>query len=133
MGPITGEVDRLMVSIHKKYKLKTVKTDMFLGTHITNPDRDTLKLSQGQYSRKLLERYGLRNCRKSKTPIERLLEPSNSQSSVQLNLEYNSMIGGLQYLANKTHSDISHSVNHLARFLKNPSEEHPGAARRILR
>lgn len=133
MGPITSKVDGLMASLHRKYKLKTVKTDMFLGIQITNPDRNTLKLSQGQYSRKLLERHGMTNCRKSKTPMERLMEPSSSQSSVQLNLEYNSIIGGLQYLANNTRPDISHSVNHLARFLKNPSQEHLGAARRILR
>lgn len=65
--------------------------------------------------------------------LERLLEPNNGQSSKHLIKEFNSIIGGLQYLANNTRPDIAHSVNHLARFLSNPSEEHIQAARRVLK
>lgn len=36
-------------------------------------------------------------------------------------------------LANNTRPDIAHGVNHLARFLINPSEAHIQAARRVLR
>lgn len=36
-------------------------------------------------------------------------------------------------MANNTRPDIAHSVNHLARFLTNPSDEHLKAARRVLR
>lgn len=122
-----------MNALHKWYKLKTVKTDLFLGIHISNPDNRTLKLSQGQYARKLLERHGLTECKVARSPMESLMEPNSSVSSVNLKSEYNSIIGGLQYLANNTRPDISFSVNHLARFLTNPSEEHYKAARRILR
>ena len=61
------------------------------------------------------------------------MEPNSSESSAKLKLEFNSIIGGLQYLANNTRPDISHAVNHLARFLTNPSEEHYRAALRVLR
>lgn len=61
------------------------------------------------------------------------MEPSDNKCSTQSKTEYNSVIGGLQYLANNTRPDITHSVNHLARFLSNPSEEHYKAARRVLR
>lgn len=47
MGPDTGKIKTLMKALHKKYKLKAVKTDLFLGIHISNPDKLTLKLSQG--------------------------------------------------------------------------------------
>lgn len=122
-----------MNALHKKYKLKTVKSDLFLGINISNPAKDVLKLSQGQYTRKLLDRHGLAECKAAKSPMERLMEPNSSVCSVQSRTEYNSIIGGLQYLANNTRPDISHSVNHLARFLSNPSEEHQKAARRVLR
>lgn len=72
-------------------------------------------------------------CKTVAKPLERLLEPNSSQCSKQQFAEYNSIIGGLQYLANNTRPDITHSVNHLARFLANPSNEHIQAARRILR
>lgn len=61
------------------------------------------------------------------------MEPSSSQCSYKTKTEYNSIIGGLQYLANNTRPDIAHAVNHLARFLINPSPEHLNAAKRVLR
>ena len=133
LGPSKVKVDKLMEALHMKYKLKSVKTDMFLGIHISTPRKNVLKLSQGQYATKLLERHGLSNCKTAASPMERLMEPSNSVCSPQSKFEYNSMIGGLQYLANNTRPDIAHSVNHLARFLTNPSDEHIKAARRVLR
>lgn len=133
MGPDEKKIDDLMCSLHKKYKLKSVKTDLFLGINISNPDKRTLKLSQGQYARKLLERHGLTECKTANTPMERLMEPSDSQCNNQSKFEYNSIVGGLQYLANNTRPDIAHSVNHLAKFLTNPSSEHHHAARRVLR
>ncbi|KAI0996732.1 hypothetical protein K3495_g11450 [Podosphaera aphanis] len=59
------------------------------------------------------------------------MEPNSSQCSAQQKAEYNSIIGGLQYLANNTRPDIAHSVNHLARFLVNPADEHLNAAKRV--
>ena len=47
--------------------------------------------------------------------------------------EYNSKIGGLQYLSNNTRPDIVHAINYLALFLTNPSEELYQASRRVLR
>ena len=133
MGPDLSKIDKLMLALHKEYKLKKVKTDLFLGKQISTLDKGTLKLFQGQYTRKLLERHGLHECKTANTPLERLLEPSDAQSSKQQLTEYNSMIGGLQYLANNTRPGIAYAVNHLARFLTNPSEEHLQAARKVLR
>lgn len=133
IGPNLNEIDKLMQSLYRKYKLKSVETDLFLGIQISNPDKRTLKLSQGHYARKLLDRRGLATCKTVARPLERLLEPNSSHCSKQEFVEYNSIIGGLQYLANNTRPDITHSVNHLARFLANPSNEHLQAARRVLR
>lgn len=124
MGPKLDKIEQLMHALCKKYKLKTVKTDLFLGINISNPTKNVMKLSQGQYAQKLLDRHGLANCKTADYPMERLMEPNTSNCSAQSKLEYNSIIGGLQYLANNTRPDISHAVNHLARFLTNPSEEH---------
>ena len=133
MGPSIDKIEKLMKALNKKYNLKSVKTDLFLGIHINNPDKYTLKLSQGQYARKLLARHGLENCKSVRKPLEQLMEPNSSQCSKQKIKEYNSIIGGLQYLANNTRPDIAHAVNHLARFLVNPSDDHISAAKRILR
>ncbi|KAI0991209.1 hypothetical protein K3495_g16978, partial [Podosphaera aphanis] len=46
MGPNLKKIEHVMKALHKKYKLKTVKTNLFLGIHINNPTKDTLVLSQ---------------------------------------------------------------------------------------
>ena len=51
MGPDLKKIKFIMKALHKRYKLKTVETNLFLGIHITNPTKDTLVLSQGQYAR----------------------------------------------------------------------------------
>ncbi|KAI1004089.1 hypothetical protein K3495_g4123 [Podosphaera aphanis] len=132
MGPNIEKIKRLMCALYKKYKLKPVKTDLFLGINIKETD-NKLVLSQGHYARTLLTRHGLHLCKPASSPIERLTEPNNSHCSKIDHKDYNSIIGGLQYLANNTRPDISFAVNHLARFLSNPSSEHLQAARRILR
>lgn len=133
MGPNLTKIEKLMSALYKKYKLKMVNTDLFLGIHISKPSKNILELSQGQYARLILDRHGLTDCKPAKTPLERLMEPSTSDCSPGFQKEYNSMVGGLQYLANNTRPDIAHAVNHLARFLPNPSEEHFEAAKRVLR
>ncbi|KAI1000334.1 hypothetical protein K3495_g7861 [Podosphaera aphanis] len=96
MGPSSKKIDGLMNALHKKYKLKTVKSDLFLGINISNPAKDVLKLSQGKYARKLLDRHELVVCKAAKSPMERLMEPNSSVCSVQSRTEFNSIIGGLQ-------------------------------------
>ncbi|KAI0996506.1 hypothetical protein K3495_g11676 [Podosphaera aphanis] len=133
MGPSREKITKLMYSLHKGYKLKPVSTDMFLGIKISQPDSETLELTQGQYARLLLQRHGLDKCKPVNSPLEKLTSPNDSKCSKEELKEYNSIIGGLQYLANNTRPDITFAVNHLARFLANPSLEQIHAARHILR
>lgn len=133
MGPYLAKIDSLMHALHSKYKLKTVDMNIFLGIQISYPEKDRLQLTQGLYARTLIERHGLKDCKTANTPIEHLLEPSGSNYLSQHKTEYNSVIGGLQYLANNMRPDIAFAINHLARFLANPAHEHLQASRRILR
>ena len=133
MGPNLKKIEELMRVLHQRYQLKTVNTDLFLGIHISNPSRDTLLLSQGRYARTLIERHGLKDCKPASSPLERLLEPNGLECPLHLKAEFNSIIGGLQYLSNNTRPDICFAVNHLARFLVKPSLEHIQAALRVLR
>lgn len=50
IGPNTGKIETSMKVLNKKYKPKAVKTNLFLGIHISNPDKFTLKLSLGQFA-----------------------------------------------------------------------------------
>ena len=132
MGPSLAKINNIRQALHKKYKLKTVEISKFLGINFKQVDKNTLEFSQGHYSRKLLERHGLAECKSAASPMERLMEPNKSQGSAQLRTEYNSIVGGLQYLAKNTRPDIAFAVDHLARLLLNPSFVQFRAARRIL-
>ncbi|KAI0999391.1 hypothetical protein K3495_g8802 [Podosphaera aphanis] len=122
-----------MSALYRKYNLKTASTDLFLGIEISHPSTVTLKLSHGQYARTLLSRHSLSDSKIANTPMERMMESNNEKCLPHEKTEYNSCIGGLQYLSNNTRPDIAFAVNHLARFLTNPSKEHMQAARQVLR
>ena len=70
MGPNIAKIEKLMAALYKKYKLKMVNNDHFLGIHISQPSQNVLKLLQGQYARLILERHGLIDCKPAKTPLE---------------------------------------------------------------
>lgn len=133
VSPHQSRIDKLMKALHDKYKLKTVSTNMFLGIEISHPYPEMIRFSQGHYARTLLNRHNLSDCKKAGSPIERMMEGNKEKCMSHEMTEYNSLIGGLQYLSNNTRPDISFAVNHLARFLTNPSQEHMQAARQVLR
>nr|ABW72074.1 TE3 [Blumeria hordei] len=83
MGPNIAKIEKLMAAHYKKYKLKMVNTDFFLGIHISQPSQNVLRLSQGQYARLLLDRHGLTDCKPAKTHLERLTEPICWRSHLQ--------------------------------------------------
>ncbi|KAI0994900.1 hypothetical protein K3495_g13282 [Podosphaera aphanis] len=99
--------------------------DLFVLIHVAD--------FQGQYARILLSRHSLSDCKIANTPMERMMESNNKKFLPHEKTEYNSSIGGIQYLSNNTGPDIAFAVNHLARFLTNPSKEHMQAARQVLR
>lgn len=77
VSPHQSKIDQLMSALYRKYNLKTVSTDLFLGIEISHPSTTVLKLSQGQYARTLLNRHGLSDCKSANTPLERMMEPNN--------------------------------------------------------
>lgn len=93
MGPSKVKVDKLVEALHVKHKLKSIKTGMFSGIHISTPRKNVLKLSQEQYAIKSLERHNLSNCKTIVTPMEQLMEPNNSVCFQQSKFVYNFMIG----------------------------------------
>ena len=95
--------------------------------------REEIFISQEKYTKDLLKRFKMDECKSIKTPI-----PSNKH----LNLDeggklggqtlYLSMIGSLLYLT-KFRPNIMFSMCMCARFQANPKETHMVAIKRILR
>ena len=69
------------------------------------------------------------------TPLQTSLLKADSPlvTDPVLRLEYQELVGSLQYLGHWTRHDLAHTNAQLARFLSNPGEEHMRVAKRTLR
>lgn len=143
-------VDDLMVCCSDLGELKEIKRvisntfqivdkgpiHQFLGMSI---ERDgptgAITISQKQHIWQLLEQYGMTNCRTTSVPLDPGFQPKCESQSCQLvdQMEYQSIIGSLMYIAISTRPDILHSVCKLSQRNTNPHVEHLAAAKQILR
>jgi len=113
-----------------------------LGLQVTRDRlRRTLTLSQAEYVRRLLERYGMLNSRPTDTPIAtgmRLSQddcptvPVMPAPSMQGH-SYAAVVGALMYAMLGTRPDLAFAVASLSRFTSNPGEPHMQTLKRVLR
>ena len=95
----------------------------------------TLTISQGQYLRDLLKRFGMEECKPMSTPLEsgkkfhkRTDEEERCDKSI-----YQQAIGCLAYVSTATRPDIAAAVVTLSQFMSDPSKEHWMGVKRMLR
>ena len=101
-------------------------------------DRDArgITLSQHTYITRMLEKFGMADCKGAAVPVQQTLHhppPSAEPLSQHQHALYRSMIGALLYAANTTRMDISYAVGYLSRHLAAPTTHHLNAARHVLR
>ena len=90
-------------------------------------------MHQKGYTRKVLERFNMQDCKPCKTPmVVRKLSPKDdvfrpadeNETLLEESVPYRQAIGALMYLANQTRPDIAFSVNLLARHCEKPTQRH---------
>jgi hypothetical protein len=90
-------------------------------------------LGQGKYVVKILQKFGMMDCKSMATPMVTDLRKMRDFDSNPVDLSlYRQLIGSLMYLVN-TRSDICFVVNMLSQFQVEPRQEHWVAAKHILR
>jgi hypothetical protein len=107
----------------------------FCGIDITRTTNEII-FSQETYVQELLKKFGMENCKPSKTPITEALVPSESKMQdpkVANKYPYRELLGSLMFLMTQTRPDIAYAVGMLSRFGNNYTEEHWIAAKRVLR
>lgn len=92
-------------------------TNLFLRIQVLQHNKNELRLSQEHYALEKLQSHDLDKAKSVKYPIDKMHEPFDGKCTKHDYALFNKIIGELQYLANCTRPDISHAVNHLARFL----------------
>ncbi|XP_036344047.1 secreted RxLR effector protein 161-like, partial [Rhagoletis pomonella] len=108
----------------------------FLSMEV-NRDGETGSISIGQMAliRKLLNDFGMNDSRPIATPLDAGHQINCNTTTCKKvdQVQYQSLIGSLMYLAVCTRPDILHSVCKLAQRNNDPHTEHLAAAKRILR
>ena len=103
-----------------------------LGMQITRDwEKKTLTISQ-EYTKSILERFGMANCKPAGTPgfgSELSTEqPEETLLSNEETQRYQAITGSVMYLAQILRYDIMYSSGQLACALSRPAKEHMGAA-----
>ena len=142
-------VDDLILAANDKAKMKKVKEELsskvdikglgklsyFLGMSIVqNQKEKETWIGQPAYTEKLLAKMGMSDCKPVKTPVDpgnRLVKAAEDEEALDQPL-YQSVVGGLMYLATCTRPDIACAVGMLARFSSKPNRSHWVAAKRVL-
>ena len=132
-GPNTKGIQDLQSGLRAQFKMKDLKLESYLGLQIER-DHTSLRLQQGPYARKILERFGFSRAKPVPTPMtDHDLGSHDGELDRELRTLYLQAIGSLLFLANRTRPDMEYAVNFLARFSHNPSIQHWNAVKRVFR
>ena len=102
--------------------------------------KDILGLSQKGYIEKLLQRYGMQDCKPLDTPVakgDKLILNQCPKNALEIQemqrCRYAQVIGSLMYAQVCSRPDIAYKVGVLGRYMSNAGMAHWKAAKRVLR
>jgi hypothetical protein len=104
-----------------------------LGIEV-KPSSNGIVLTQEKYTRDILRRVGMQDCKAMRTPLpvdDKLSLSDGDPLTSDDATNYHSVVGALQYLT-LTQPDISFSINKVCQFLHAPTMTHRSAMKRIL-
>lgn len=92
----------------------------------------TIKMNQSRYIDKILERFGVADCKARATPSEIKcdLTPEGNKTDQR---RYREMLGSLIYIMTCTRPDISWIVSRLSQYMSDPREKHTTALKHVYR
>ena len=138
-----GEILRLKAQLSKEFEMKDLgEAKKILGMEIARDrQRGTLCLTQKQYLKKVLQRFGMSEKTKPvSTPLAPHFKLSASQcpkteeeQEYMSKVPYSNAVGSLMYAMVCTRPDISHAVGTVSRYMHNPGKENWQAVKQILR
>ncbi|XP_021321767.1 uncharacterized protein LOC110437611 [Sorghum bicolor] len=124
---------RVIAALKKVFAMKDLgPLHHFLGITV-QCHRDSILLSQRQYTLDILARLGMSDCKPCSTPVDTCAKvPPDAGPCVADPTTYRSLVGALQYLT-FTRPDIAYAVQQVCLHMHDPRETHLVAAKRILR
>lgn len=101
-------------------------------------DRDrvtkTIKLSQQAYIEKVLHRFGLLEAKTVTMPMKDLMLPNQKKQATEKEIkDFQGMVGSIMFAMLETRPDIAFATSAISRYAQNPSSQHIGAVKNIVR
>lgn len=120
-----------------KFNMKDLgKISYFLGIHFEQKESE-LRMNQKTYIERILERFGMSECRPRSTPCEIKIDTSICEQYDKHEpvnpREYREIVGSLIYAMTCTRPDISWVVSKLSQTLAQPKREDLVTAKHVLR
>ena len=115
-----------------KFRMKDLgKISYFLGIDFKQ-ESGVIKMNQSRYIQKMLDRFGMSNCKPRSTPCEQKFESTNDSEPVDQK-KYREIVGSLIYLMTCTRPDIGWVVSKPSQRLSCPRVEDLVVAKHVLR
>lgn len=132
-GSSESLVDDFKSSMMKTFEMSDLGLlQYFLGLEVKQ-DLDGIFVCQKKYVADLLKRFNMLYCEVAVTPmnVNEKLQCEDGTEAANPRF-FKTLVGGLNYLTH-TRPDIAFPVSLVLRFLHNPTKQHLGVAKRILR
>ena len=104
-----------------------------LGTGIDHNPNGSITLHQSKYIDDMLNNFNMIDANPATTPMAIGFDDNANSPPVSKDTPYASLVGSLNYASVCTRPDISYAVSLLCKHLKNPTQNHWQAAKRVLR
>lgn len=129
-------ISLLLTKLQSEFKVTVGDSSMFLGIQIERrKGTGAVFIHQEMYLKKVLERFGMSDCKPMSTPCsphDKLQKPESNDEIVR-DVPYREIVGSLMFLMVCTRPDIAYAVSALSQFLDCPTNAHWTAAKRVLR
>ena len=132
----------LKMDLSKRFSMTDLgEAHYILGIQI---DRDraarTLSISQREYVHKVLQRFGMLDCKAAAIPLPTSIQLTKADSPLPHMVpdaafvrQYQSAVGALMYAMLGTRPDLAFAVASLSQFSSNPGQTHWDAFKHVLR
>ena len=107
---------------------------------IRNRENKTIHLSQQKYIENILERFNMKICKPSFTPMEANVKLSRDmcpqtlkEKQIMAKIPYRSIVGCLVYAMICTRPDIAFAVGTVSQYFEDPDGKHWSVVKRIMR
>lgn len=109
------------------------KADSFLGMQIEqNIENGTITVNQTQYLKRVLQKFGMQDCKPKSTPIEKGLHLERGDTNKCTDHRYRELIGCLTYAHCTIRPDVCAATGYFSRFQSGFNENHYNHAKRVL-